>query len=81
MNNRQRVLVSEFQKLSSCCARDEKLAHLISRIVIRDEDALGSRYEQTGSRLFGLVLRMLNNPKMANEFALDVSMQVWRRAG
>ena len=70
-------MVSEFQKLPSYGARDGNLAHLIGRRVNKDEDTLGSRFEHSGFEIFGLVLRMLENPTMAEEKTLDESMQVW----
>ena len=54
---------------------------MISRTVNRDENALESRYDQTGPHVFGLVLGVLDHPTMAEEVTLDVSMQVWRQAG
>ncbi|MBK6314150.1 MAG: sigma-70 family RNA polymerase sigma factor [Blastocatellia bacterium] len=45
-----------------------------------DESALGALYDQTSRPVFGLALRILNDPSAAEEVTLEVYSQVWRQA-
>ena len=57
-----------------------ELQSLLARICDRDEQALGCFYDQTLSRVFGLILRVVGNQADAEEVAGDLYMQVWERA-
>lgn len=61
--------------------RDRDLTGLLARITHGDEGALGDLYDKTGSRVYGLAFRILNDVTMAEEVAMDVYLQVWRQAG
>ena len=60
--------------------KDRELANLISRVAQGEEQAFSVFYDRTSSHVYGLVLRVLNDPTMAEEVTLDVYMQVWRQA-
>jgi RNA polymerase sigma-70 factor (ECF subfamily) len=53
---------------------------LIHRVAAGDQDALGQLYDSTHRSVFGLVLRILNDPAGAEEVTLEVYTQVWRQA-
>lgn len=59
---------------------DAQLAAWIDAIVDHDERALLSLYEATLSRVYGLVLRLVRRPQLAEEVAEEVFFQVWRQA-
>jgi len=52
----------------------------LQRVVARDPSALGELYDAHGRRLFGLILRILNDRGEAEETLQDVFVQVWARA-
>lgn len=53
---------------------------LVRRIASGDESALGVLYDSTSRPVFGLALRILNDPCAAEEVTLEVYTQVWRQA-
>ncbi len=53
---------------------------LIRLIAAGDQDALGKLYDSTNRTVFGLIVRILNDPATAEEVALEVYTQVWRQA-
>jgi RNA polymerase sigma-70 factor (ECF subfamily) len=53
---------------------------LIRRIAAGEQDALGQLYDSTNRTVFGLIVRILNDPAAAEEVALEVYTQVWRQA-
>lgn len=59
---------------------DAQLAAWIAAIVDHDERALLALYEATLSRVYGLVLRLVRRPQLAEEVTEDVYYQVWRQA-
>ncbi len=61
--------------------QDQKLVVLIDQVAQGSDDALGHLYDQTSSHVYGLAIRVLNDPTMAEEVTLDVYMQVWKQAG
>lgn len=61
-------------------AQERERADLVRRIASADEDALGALYDSTSRPVFGLALRILNDPSAAEEVALEVYTQVWRQA-
>jgi RNA polymerase sigma-70 factor (ECF subfamily) len=60
--------------------RDEIWYAYLKRIAVGDSEALGSLYQDTGTVLYSMALRMLNNPADAEEVVLEVFEQVWRTA-
>lgn len=61
-------------------ARGQHLAALIRGMAERDQDAMSALYDATNRLVYGLVLRILSDPAIAEEVMLDVYMQVWRQA-
>jgi RNA polymerase sigma-70 factor (ECF subfamily) len=61
-------------------ARDVELGRLISSIAAGDQSALAELYDRSSRVAFGLILRVLGDPSMAEEVTLDVYTQVWRQA-
>ena len=52
----------------------------VIRIARADQAALAQLYDEAGSLVFGLALRILRDRTDAEEVTLDVFMQVWSRA-
>ncbi len=52
----------------------------IERIGEGDQHALAALYDASSSLVYGLILRIVNNPADAEEVALDVFQQIWRKA-
>jgi RNA polymerase sigma-70 factor (ECF subfamily) len=62
-------------------ALDEaQLAALVLAIADQHEPSLGRLYEATAGRVFGLALRIVRQPALAEEVVEDVFWQVWREA-
>jgi RNA polymerase sigma factor (sigma-70 family) len=63
---------------------DRALIKLLSKIAATDkvacERALGEFYDATVSRVYGVALRIVRTPELAEEVVSDVYMQVWRDA-
>ena len=59
---------------------DERLKQWIEAIVGRDERALAQLYDATLSRVYGIVLRLVRKPALAEEVVEDTYFQVWRQA-
>jgi RNA polymerase sigma-70 factor (ECF subfamily) len=57
------------------------LAGLIRKVAAGDQQAFSALYSTTGKLVFGLVLRILGDPSVAEEVLFDVFTQVWRQAG
>lgn len=58
----------------------ERLAPLLALIKARDEAALGTFYDATVSKVFGLALRIVGTAALAEEVVVDTYHQVWREA-
>jgi len=69
------------QKVRELSGSDRELIGLIGRTAQGDEAALGTFYDKTGSQVYGLAFRVLNDSTMAEEVTMDVYMQVWKQAG
>jgi RNA polymerase sigma-70 factor (ECF subfamily) len=61
-------------------ADETQLCAWIDRIVDHDERALMLLYDATLSRVWGLVLRVVRRPQLAEEVVEEVFFQVWRQA-
>ena len=53
---------------------------LLNAIAARDEAALAQLYDRYDRILFGLLMRILNNPEEAEDVLQEVFLQVWRKA-
>lgn len=61
-------------------ANEMQLQVWLARIVRQDEAALADLYRDTVGRVYGLALRIVRNPALAEEVAEDTFWQVWRQA-
>jgi RNA polymerase sigma factor (sigma-70 family) len=61
-------------------ADDPQLCAWLARIVRQDEAALDSLYRASVSRVYGLALRIVRNPAIAEEVTEDTFWQIWRQA-
>ncbi len=57
-----------------------ELDALLRQVANRDVDAFAAFYDQTRSRVYGLVTRVLRDPGYSEETTQDVYLQVWRSA-
>ena len=53
---------------------------LVSRIANGEERALTELYDKTNRMVYGLALRVLSEPTLAEDVTLEVYLQVWRTA-
>lgn len=53
---------------------------LIQRVAQGSGEAVGELYDRFGSTVYGLALRVLGQPDLAEEVVQDVFAQVWREA-
>jgi RNA polymerase sigma-70 factor (ECF subfamily) len=60
--------------------RGSSWQELVRRIAAGDEFALSSFYDETRSLVYGVVLRIVSMPAVAEEVTMDVYLQVWRQA-
>ncbi len=56
------------------------LDELLRQVARRDIDAFATFYDQTRTRVFGLVTRVLRDPGYSEETTQDIYLQVWRTA-
>ncbi|WP_367649921.1 ECF RNA polymerase sigma factor SigK [Gordonia sp. X0973] len=56
------------------------LPHLLENIAAGDGAAFGEFYDQTSSRVYGMVLRVLRDPGYSEEVTQEVYVQVWTSA-
>jgi len=61
-------------------AKDVELGRLIASVAAGNQSALGELYDKSSRVAFGLVLRVVSDPAVAEEVTLDVYAQVWRQA-
>ncbi len=61
-------------------ADEPQLQAWLARVVRQDEAALADLYRSTVGRVYGLALRIVRNPALAEEVAEDTFWQVWRQA-
>ena len=59
---------------------EDPLRVLVARIADGHEASVGSLYDATSARVFGLALRILRDRTVAEEATIDVFTQVWRQA-
>jgi RNA polymerase sigma-70 factor (ECF subfamily) len=68
------------QSITESVSRHEHLATLIHSLAAGDQQAMSALYDATNRLVYGLTLRILSDPAVAEEVLLDVYMQVWRQA-
>ena len=61
--------------------RSARLAGLVARIALADQQAFAALYRQTSSHLYGVALRILREPAAAEEVLQEAYVSVWHHAG
>jgi RNA polymerase sigma-70 factor (ECF subfamily) len=69
---------TEIVRLDPTQLTDEDLLAAVAR---SDEAALGELYDRFGGVAYGLALRVLRDPALAEDAVQDAFLQVWRSAG
>lgn len=59
---------------------DAQLGALVQAICVQHEPSLAKLYEASAGRVYGLALRIVRQPALAEEIVEDVFWQVWREA-
>ena len=57
----------------------DPLSLLLARIHKREEAAMGELYDSTVKRVYGLAMKIVLKPELAEEVVGDVFMQVWNK--
>ena len=55
-------------------------ADLLRRVAVRDSDALSTLYDLTSELVYGVALRVIRSPEMAEEVTQEVFLQIWEQA-
>ena len=66
---------------SAATDRSARLAALVARVAMADQQAFAELYRQTSSHLYGVALRILREPAMAEEILQEAYVSVWHHAG
>ena len=61
-------------------AAEESQTELLRRVAARDHAALAELYDTLGGVLFSTAVRILGDPREAEEVIQDVFVQIWNRA-
>ncbi|MEM0899773.1 MAG: sigma-70 family RNA polymerase sigma factor [Pseudomonadota bacterium] len=61
-------------------ASPEEIEKLIARCALSDRSALSPLYEATSAKLFGVLLRVLNDRSDAEDALQEVYIKIWHRA-
>jgi RNA polymerase sigma-70 factor (ECF subfamily) len=59
---------------------DARLVELIEQVARGNEGAISDLYDETSSRVYGAVLRMLHYPGLAAEVTQEIYLEIWRDA-
>ena len=73
-------MVDGGEKIKKLSDHERDLAMLISKIAKGCESALRKLYDSTISQVYGLAYKILSNNPDADEVALDVFKQIWKKA-
>lgn len=57
---------------------DDTLLRHVAGMLDRDQAALGSLYDATAGRIYGVALRIVRQPELAEEVVSDTYYQAWR---
>lgn len=60
---------------------DDPVAQLLAKVAAQDRTAFRELYSNTSSKLFGVLVRILNNRAEAEDALQEVYTRVWLRAG
>lgn len=61
-------------------AESDSLEELIARIALGDRTAFSRLYDRTAAKLFGLILRVLNNRSEAEDVLQETFIKVWQNS-
>lgn len=59
----------------------DAIEKMIARAALRDRAAFSTLYARTSAKLFGVILRVLNDRAMAEDVLQDAYVKIWRNAG
>ncbi len=68
------------QRVSGRVVQAARLASLLDRSARNQVDAFTELYDETCDRIYGLVVRVIRSPELAQEVTRDVYVEIWRRA-
>ena len=73
-----------FERSGSGAAKAEPVAPTLEELVTAasrgDERAFAELYDQTSSRVYGMVLRVIRDPAQSAEVTQDIYLEVWRQS-
>jgi RNA polymerase sigma-70 factor (ECF subfamily) len=61
--------------------RSARLAALLARVALADQRAFEALYGQTSAHLYGVALRIVREPSLAEEILQEAYVSVWHHAG
>lgn len=61
-------------------APEREWPDLIAKTARGDQEAFSRLYDQSSPQIYGLILRVVNEPQIAEEVTMDVYVQVWKQA-
>lgn len=68
------------RQMSAAIEDSARVAALLAATAAGDDRAFAELYDRTSPRIFGLMLRMLGRPELAQEAMQECYVRVWRRA-
>jgi len=60
---------------------NQRLAHLLARVAQKDHVSFKRLYDLTCSRLYGVAMRLVQQPTAADAVLQETYISVWERAG
>jgi RNA polymerase sigma factor (sigma-70 family) len=73
-------MIDEAQLTDAQIAEDAILIGLIERVALNDGAAVNDFYDRTVNRVYGVALRIVRNPRIAEEITSETYLQIWREA-
>ena len=61
--------------------RNERLAALLAKVALGDQEAFADLYRQSSSHLYGVAVRILREGSAAEEVLQEAFVSVWHHAG
>jgi len=58
----------------------EDIEELISKVSLGNREAFSALYDATSAKLFGVILRVLNDRSAAEDALQDVYVKIWKNA-
>jgi RNA polymerase sigma-70 factor, ECF subfamily len=68
------------QRVSGREVQAARLAALLGRAARGHEDAFAELYDETCDRVYGLIVRVIRSPELAEEVTQEVYVEIWRQA-